>query len=147
MWIARYEEEQQKHQLTNSELLEVKSQLKDEQLATKNTEIKLTTVNRQVDILSAQNKKFQTTISETQAKHENIDRELKTQKQILEQFEASKKEYIGRLKRELETVEERFVKIINQNTMIGEDHRSQAYMNFNRLISTKIELKSKIDEL
>lgn len=113
MWIARYEEEQQKHQLTNSELLEVKSQLKDEQLATKNTEIKLTTVNRQVDILSAQNKKFQTTISETQAKHENIDRELKTQKQILEQFEASKKEYIGRLKRELETVEERFVKIIN----------------------------------
>jgi hypothetical protein len=51
------------------------------------------------------------------------------------------------LKRELETVEERFVKIINQNTMIGEDHRSQAYMNFNRLISTKIDLKSKDDEL
>ena len=51
------------------------------------------------------------------------------------------------MKRELETVEERFVKIINQNTMIGEDHRSQAYMNFNRLISTKIDLKSKDDEL
>lgn len=31
--------------------------------------------------------------------------------------------------------------------MIGEDHRSQAYMNFNRLISTKIDLKSKDDEL
>ena len=31
--------------------------------------------------------------------------------------------------------------------MIGEDHRSQAVLNFNRLISTKIDLKSKQDEL
>jgi chromosome segregation ATPase len=72
---------------------------------------------------------------------------LNTQKEILKQFEISKKEYINRLKRELETVEERFVKIINQNTMVGEDYRSQAYMNFNRLITTKLELKAREDEL
>jgi hypothetical protein len=47
-------------------------------LATKNAEIKLQTVQRQVEILGAQNKKFQTTINETQAKHENIERELNT---------------------------------------------------------------------
>lgn len=37
--------------------------------------------------------------------------------------------------------------MINQNIMVGEDYRSQAVMNLNRLITTKIELKSKEDEL
>lgn len=147
MWIERYEKEQQEHTATNAALLETKSEFKDQVLATKNAEIKLQTVTRQVEILASQNKKFQTTINETQAKHENIERELNTQKEILKQFEMSKKEYISRLKRELETVEERFVKLINQNIMTGEDYRSQAVMNFNRLITTKIELKGKEDEL
>ena len=78
MWIQRYEKEQKEHTQTNSNLLETKSEFKDQVLATKNAEIKLATVERQVEILAAQNKKFQTTINETQAKHENIERELNT---------------------------------------------------------------------
>ena len=58
--------------------MQTKSDFKDQVLATKNAEIKLETVQRQVEILGAQNKKFQTTINETQAKHENIERELNT---------------------------------------------------------------------
>jgi hypothetical protein len=72
---------------------------------------------------------------------------LNTQKEILKQFEQSKKEYIMRLKRELETVEERFVKIINQNTMISEDYRSQAYLNFNKLVNVRMNLRDKCEEL
>lgn len=40
---------------------------------------------------------------------ENFERELNTQREILKQFEASKKEYVTKLKRELETVEERYL--------------------------------------
>ena len=47
------------------------------------------------------------------AKSENLDRELSTQKEIMKQFETSKKDYINRLKRELDTVEEKYLKIIN----------------------------------
>ena len=58
------------------------------------------------------------------AKSENVERELNTQKEIMKQFEASKKDYISKLKRELETIEDKFMKIINENLMKEEDFRS-----------------------
>jgi hypothetical protein len=58
MWIERYEKEQREHSTTNAQYLQCKSELRDQMLATKNAEIKLQTVQRQVDILTAQNEKF-----------------------------------------------------------------------------------------
>jgi len=42
-----------------------------------------------------------------------LDRELATQKEIMKQMEATKKEYIDKLKKELESVESRYIMIIN----------------------------------
>lgn len=133
-WIERYEKEQQDHTNTSAQLLQTRSELKDQVLATKNAEIKYQAINRQVEVLNAQNKKFQETINETTAQQESSARELATQKEIMKQFEASKKEYINKLKRELETVEERFVKLVHQNQTVGEDYRSQAVNNFRKLL-------------
>ena len=74
-------------------------------LATKNAEIQIQTVNRQVETLAVQNKKYQTVTNESIAKNENNERELLTQKEIMKQFESSKKEYIAKLKRDLDTIE------------------------------------------
>ena len=41
MWVERYEKEQKEHTATNAALLQTKSELKDQVLATKNIEIKL----------------------------------------------------------------------------------------------------------
>lgn len=41
MWIERYEKEQKDHTITNAQLLQVKSDHRDQMLATKNAEIKL----------------------------------------------------------------------------------------------------------
>ena len=62
--------------------------------------------------------------NEAIAKAENLDRELNTQKEILKQMEMTKKEYINKLKKELDTVETRYQHLINENAMIGEDFRS-----------------------
>ena len=51
LWIQRYEEEQKNHMATNSGLLQARSELKDQVLALKNTEIKLNSANRQIQIL------------------------------------------------------------------------------------------------
>jgi len=59
----------------------------------------------------------------------------------MRQFEQSKKELVARLRNELDTVEERFLKIINQNNMVGEDYRMRAAMNFERLIAEKVKNK------
>ena len=59
----------------------------------------------------------------------------------MKQFEASKKEYIAKLKRELDTVEERFHKQVHQSRMIGEDHRSQAVLSYRRLLKTQMSLE------
>lgn len=106
-------------------------------LTLKNTEIKLNSSNRQIQILQEQNLKFQHQVNEAVAKAENLDRELNTQKEILKQMEMTKKEYIGRLKKELDTIELRYQALLNENCMIGEDFRSQALMN--RLYSEKLE--------
>ena len=42
----------------------------------------------------------------------------------MKQQDQSRKEYINKLKKELDTVEERFVRTHNQNAMVGEDIRS-----------------------
>ena len=63
-------------------------------------------------------------MNESLSKAENLDRELNTQKEIMRQMENTKKEYIERLKKELDSIEGRYLQIINDNSMIGEDHRS-----------------------
>ena len=47
----------------------------------------------------------------------------------MKQFEISKKELVSRLRFELDTVEERFMKVINENLMVGEDFRTRAEIN------------------
>jgi hypothetical protein len=63
-------------------------------------------------------------VNEAIAKAEGLDRELATQKEILKQMELTKKEYIEKLKEELEVIEKRYVHLINANAMLGEDYRS-----------------------
>ncbi len=63
-------------------------------------------------------------MNEAIAKAEGLDRELATQKEILKQMELTKKEYIDKLKEELEVIEKRYVHLINANAMLGEDYRS-----------------------
>lgn len=48
MWIDRYEKEQQEHVKTQGELIKAKSDLKDQVLAVRNEEIKLSTANKQI---------------------------------------------------------------------------------------------------
>lgn len=42
----------------------------------------------------------------------------------MKQMENAKREYIDKLKRELDIIEEKWQKISQQNAMVGEDHRS-----------------------
>ena len=59
MWIERYEQEHKEHTTANAQLLESKSENKDQLLESKNLEIKLKNANRQVELMTIQNKKFQ----------------------------------------------------------------------------------------
>ena len=146
-WIERYEKEQQAHTATQGELLQARSELKDQQLAFKNAEIKYNAINRQLEVVTAQNKKFQDQLNEATAKEESAARELSTQKEIMKQFEASKKEYIEKLKKELSTVEERFTKREHQKQIMGEDYRSQAVLNYRQLVKAEIDLNDLKNEM
>lgn len=71
-------------------------------------------------------------------------------------MEASKREYIEKLKRELDVVEDKWLAINNENCMVGEDYRSQALQlhniiaNLNRTIQSReaalIERQDLIDK-
>lgn len=143
MWIDRYEKEQKAHNNTQSELLNVRSELKDTSLLVKTTEVKLNTANRQIQALNEQNVKFQHMVNEAVARAENLDRELSTQKEILKQMELTKKEYIDKLKKELDVIEIRYQHLLGENSMIGEDFRSQACENLYKVRS----LEDRIDKL
>lgn len=107
-WIEKFEREQQDHTNTSTQLIQARSDLKDQVMETKNIEIQYQMAQRQLETTNAQVKKFQTNINEAVARKENLERELSTQKEIMTQFENSKRDYIDKLKHELETVEIRF---------------------------------------
>lgn len=89
-------------------------------------------------------------MNEAIAKAEGLDRELATQKEILKQMELTKKEYIEKLKEELEVIEKRYQHLINANAMLGEDYRSQgleAYFVNVKLREDIVELKNQIQKL
>ena len=97
--------------------------------------------------MQEQNLKFQHQVNEAIAKAENLDRELNTQKEILKQMEMTKKEYINKLKKELDTIELRYQHLLNENAMIGEDFRSRAMANLvyaNKLEQEIEDLKAEI---
>jgi hypothetical protein len=108
MWIERYEKEQKEHTQTNANLLNTKSQLKDQILATKNVEIKLQTTMKQNEVLTEQNTRLQDQLNEALASQENLERDVNTQKEIMKQMESNRKEYIQKLKSDLLSVESRF---------------------------------------
>ena len=58
----------------------------------------------------------------------------------MRQMESTKKEYIDRLKKELDTIEERYLQLVNDNMMVGEDYRSQAMMQ----VEISLDLRRKI---
>lgn len=58
----------------------------------------------------------------------------------MRQMEQSKREYIDKLKRELEVVEDKWAAINNENCMAGEDYRSEAF----RLVSIVEELNQTV---
>lgn len=62
-------------------------------------------------------------------------------------MEVTKKEYIDKLKRELENVEERYLFTINQNCMVGEDYRSTAFKNMELIKNLTVTVKAREDEL
>ena len=72
-----------------------------------------------------------------------MDRELSTQKEIMRQIEATKSEFIEKLKKELASVEERYLNVINQNCMVGEDFRTIAYINHDQVVELSQTLESK----
>ena len=51
--------------------------------------------------------------------------------------QGGKASFAAKLKRELDTVEERFHKQVHQSRMIGEDHRSQAVLSYRTLLKTQ----------
>lgn len=116
-----------------------KSEHKDLMLESKNIEIRYRNAQKQIEVITTQNRKFQDTINDALAKADNANRELITQKEILKQYEQSKKEIVKKMRHELDTVEERFLKVINENSMVGEDYRMRAAVNWERLVFERAE--------
>jgi len=147
LWVERYEKEQKAHNNTQTDLLNVKSDLKDTVLSVKTGEVKLNTANRQIQALTEQNVKFQHMVNEAVSKAENLDRELSTQKEILKQMELTKKEYIDKLKKELDIIERRYQHLLGENSMIGEDFRSQAYENIVKIQNRDHRIENLLAEI
>lgn len=78
MWIGRYEKEHKDHVIASAQLLQEKSDHKDLMLEAKNMEIKLRNATKQIEVLTAQNRKYQDTINDALSKADNSNRELIT---------------------------------------------------------------------
>lgn len=76
--------------------------------------------------MTEQNSRLQDQLNEALASQENLERDVNTQKEIMKQMEANRKEYISKLKNELLTVESRFTQKVDQVEMVAQDFMSRA---------------------
>ena len=56
-------------------------------------------------------------------------------------MELTKKEYIDKLKDELEVIEKRYLHLINANSMLGEDYRSQGLEAYHAILKLREEIQ------
>jgi len=64
----------------------------------------------------------------------------------MRQMEVTKKEYIDKLRKELDNVEERYIFTINQNIMVGEDYRSSAFKHTETINDLVVKLQERKEE-
>ena len=62
-------------------------------------------------------------------------------------MELTKKEFIEKLKKELDLIEVRYQHLLNENSMIGEDFRSRACENLNYAKSLEDKIKKQNEEM
>ena len=72
---------------------------------------------------------------------------MNTQKEIMKQMEANRKEYIQKLKQELLTVESRFHQKVDQAEMVAQDFLSRAAENVVEWELMRHKFESKVEEL
>ena len=94
-------------------------------------------MTRQCDVLTTQNKKFQNTINTTVKKMEETERDYSSIKEVSRTKETLHKELVSKMRTELDTVEERWLKVINQNTMVAEDFRARSLLNWEKLVKIR----------
>ena len=82
-WVDKFEKEQKSHMASASELLQIKSINKDLELKAKDLEIRL-------EFIQKTSEKLQEKYNQIMGKYENVNRELKTKKEILKQVEKQK---------------------------------------------------------
>ena len=68
---------------------------------------------------------------------ESSERELATIKEVARTKEQLHKELTTRMQNELDTVEERWLKVINRNTMVAEDFRARSLHNWEKLVKIR----------
>lgn len=88
-------------------------------------------------MLTEQNARLQDQLNEALATQENLERDVNTQKEIMKQMEANRKEYIQKLKGELLTVESRFHQRVDQAEMVQQDFHSRAVENLDQMLAFK----------
>lgn len=68
---------------------------------------------------------------------EEAERDLATIKEVSRTKETLHKELTTKMRNELDTVEERWLKVINQNTMVAEDFRARSLVNWEKLVKIR----------
>ena len=147
-WQERYDNLSADNLFKTGALANASTDLNQSQQKQKDAELMKDKLEKQVEVLSEQNQSYLNLANKAKAKTEQLTRELKTQHEIMKKFDATKKEQINKLKRDLDTVEERFHKVINENNMVGEDIRSRAYMNLEKAkqLKNKVKKEKKLHE-
>ena len=130
-WIDKFEKEQKLHMSSTSELLQVKSTNKDLELKAKDLEVRL-------EFIQKTSEKLQEKSNQIMGKYENVNRELKTKKEILKQVEKQKDVVLEKHKEEFSKLEnDNNLKLIQQE-MYYEDMLSRV-----RILQESYDVKEK----
>ena len=149
-WVERFEKEQKQHSETTQELLMARSQVKDRELEVKEYEIKLENLKKTNDLMNSNSLKQQEGLNQQIIKIENLERELNTSQEVLKQVEDQRREFQGKVREEMLTLERNLMRDFSEKSMEFEDVLSRCrdmFTDRNALKNQTHQDKAKIEGL
>ena len=129
-WRERAENYSRENVVMQSRVMESEAKTANLEMTVGTLRAKLEAANDDIHDLTRERARNRGEIEELKRMREDLDRDLTAQREVMAQKEVSKGDLVSKLQFELDTVEARFKRVINENLMVGEDYRMRALLNY-----------------
>lgn len=126
VWISRYEKEQKAHIVTHTDLLKLKGQLNEIEMAYESSKTTIQSLEGTKQNLSTENTGLQKKLTDLIAQNEKLSREVFTGKQLMKSQDDANERFVQHVRNDFSSIERKFIENRERLQMEYEELRETA---------------------